>query len=136
MEKYKDIIYMKYTKSGARSQMSMHERAAQFSSFAALSGYEEAIEEEARLTDARILLGEDEKKEIGDQLRTLKDNIARMPRVKVVFFVMDERKSGGRYVTIEGKVKRVREYEQELVMENGETIAFQDLLYIQGEIFE
>ena len=136
MEKYKDIIYMKYTKSGARSQMSMHERAAQFSSFAALSGYEEAIEEEARLTDARILLGEDEKKEIGDQLRTLKDNIARMPRVKVAFFVMDERKSGGRYVTIEGKVKRVREYEQELVMENGETIAFQDLLYIQGEIFE
>ena len=136
MEKYRDIIYMKYTKSGARSQMSMHERAAQFSSFAALSGYEEAIEEEARLTDARILLSEDEKKEIGDQLRTLKDNIARMPRVKVVFFVMDERKSGGRYVTIEGKVKRVREYEQELVMENGETIAFQDLLYIQGEIFE
>lgn len=136
MEKYKDIIDLPYPKSNARPHMSMMDRAAQFSPFAALTGYEEAIEEEARLTDAKILLGEDEKKEIGEKLRVLSENISKTPEIRISYFVTDERKSGGRYLTMEGRVKKVRDFEQEILMETGEIIPFQDILWITGGLFD
>lgn len=130
MEKYLDIIGMKYTKSGARPHMSMRERAAQFSAFAALTGYEDAIEEEARLTDAKIALSEDEKNEIGEKLAHLNENISGHPEVRIVFFVPDALKSGGKYVTAEGNVKKIREFEGKILLSGGEEIAFDDILLI------
>lgn len=130
MEKYKDIIGMSYPFQKTRKSMTLHERAAQFSPFAALSGYDDQIEEAARLTDRKIVLCEDEKKEIGEKLLYLKENLASHPRVRIVFFVPDALKEGGRYVTAEGEVKKLREFERNVLLSGGEEIAFDEILYI------
>ena len=135
MERYKDIIHLQYPKSNAYPRRPMSERACQFSPFAALTGYDEAIEEEARLTDSRVLLSEDEKKELGEKLRFLKENIEKTPEVCVSFFVPDEKKRGGRYLIAKGKIRKIKDYEQELLMESGETIGFCDILYIDCDLF-
>lgn len=133
MGKYDDIYGLAYQKSKDRKQMTMQERAAQFSPFAALSGYEDAIEETARLTEVKIGLSEDEKREIGEKLSLIRDNLAHHPHVRIVFFVPDALKSGGRYVTAEGEVKKLREIENSILLSGGKEIRFEDILLIDIE---
>ncbi len=134
MGKYDDIINIEYPTAKTRKRMTMSDRAAQFSPFAALTGYDEAIEETARLTDPKTMLSEDEQNEIGEKLAYLKDNIARKPVARIVFFVPDGLKSGGRYVTTEGKVKKIREFEKKILLSGGEEIAFDDILFIESDM--
>lgn len=134
MGKYDDIIDIQYPTPNTRKRMTMPERAAQFSAFAALTGYDEAIDETARLTDPKTMLSEDEQIEIGEKLKYLKKKIAEKPLVRIVFFIPDALKSGGRYVTAEGEIRKIREFEKKILLSGGEEIAFDDILFIDTDI--
>ena len=107
--------------------------AAQFAPFAALTGYDEAVEETARLTDSKMELDEYQKAELNDKILFLNDNEAE--EVQITYFVPDKRKSGGAYITKKGIVLKVREYEKDVVMEDGTEIPIDDIIEIDGNQF-
>lgn len=118
--KYDDILHLSRPESPHRARMSMVDRGAQFSPFAALVGYDAAIAETARLTDFRIELTESAKQALSDQLRSLAESLRQQPQVSVLWFLPDERKSGGSYVRSRGTVKKVDAYREKLVLEEVE----------------
>ena len=61
----------------------MHDRAAQFSPFAALTGHEAAIKETARLTDDKQILSEDVIEKINGQLKIIAENIGAEQEITV-----------------------------------------------------
>ena len=128
---YDDIINLPLHVSKARQPMSMLERAAQFSPFAALTGYGDAIDETARLTDARIELSEEERAELDYKQQYLATLDA--PTVTVTYFVPDERKSGGAYVTHTGVLKRVDEVERMVVFKDGLRVPLDEVMDIKCE---
>ena len=101
----------------------MHDRAAQFSPFAALVGYDDAVAETARLTDSKVELTEDEMSELNANLNQLLDSLDEQPQISVTYFVPDEKKSGGKYVEKVGVVRIFDSYSQELVFTDGLRIA-------------
>ncbi len=107
--------------------MSMSDRAAQFSPFAALVGYGDAVAETARLTDSRIELTEDEINELNVSLNRLLDNLDEQPEIKVTYFVPDEKKSGGKYVDKVGVVRIYDSYANELVFTDGARVTVSDM---------
>ena len=110
----------------------MSDRAAQFSPFAALTGYGDAIDETARLTDARIELSEEERAELDYKQQHL--STLDSPMVTVTYFVPDSRKSGGAYVTHTGVLKRVDEIEREMVFGDGTRVEMDEVVGIECEI--
>ena len=111
--------------------MPMIARAAQFSPFAALTGYDAAIVETARLTDTKRELSEERKEAIGRQLLTLQARLKTDPQVSVTYFVPDSRKAGGAYKTVTGAAKKVDETLGNLEMRSGITIPFDDILRLE-----
>lgn len=132
---YDDIIDLPHHVSATRSRMSMIDRAAQFSPFAALTGYDAAIKETGRLADERIELSEESRAALDRKQQLLLDNLADRPEVSMTYFVPDERKSGGAYVTITGRVKKVDEYERLLILTDGTKIPLDEIQDLSGEIF-
>lgn len=135
MGNYDDIINQPHHVSKVHPQMSMVNRAAQFSPFAALSGYEDAIDETARLTDAEIELSEGTIQEINDRLSFLMEHLSEHVEVTILYFVPDEKKAGGRYATISGEIRKVRVFEQEIEMMDGTIIDVKRILSIDGSAF-
>lgn len=133
---YDDIIDLPHHVSATRPPMPLANRAAQFSPFAALSGYEAAIEETARLTDERIELAESRVAVLDMKLRVLAEMSSVHPEVAVTFFQPDEKKEGGMYVTSVGAVKKIDNYESAVVLMNDDRIAIADILEIEGALFE
>ena len=117
---YEDIIHLSRPVSEKRAKMSMVDRGAQFSPFAALVGYDAAIAETARLTDFRMELTEDARLELSACLRELAEAVGQGPQVSVLWFLPDERKSGGSYVRSRGRVRKVDAYREVLVLEEVE----------------
>lgn len=132
---YDDIINLPHHVSPTRPRMSMIDRAAQFSPFAALTGYDAAIKETGRLTDERIELSEESRAVLDRKQQLLLDNLADHPEVSVTYFVPDERKSGGAYVTATGQVKKVDEFERLLILTDGTKIPLDEIQDLTGEIF-
>lgn len=132
---YGDIINLPRHESATHSRMSKGNRAAQFSPFAALTGYNSAIKETARLTDMRIELGESEIEEVEMKLRIIADIIASHPKVSVTYFQPDERKNGGAYVTITDMVKNIDDVRRVIAFMEGKSIAIEDILDIECERF-
>ena len=130
MTEYDDIIDLPRPKS-KHEPMPMSDRAAQFSPFAALTGYGDAIDETARLTDARIELSEEERAELDYKQQYLATLDA--PIVTVTYFVPDERKSGGAYVTHTGVLKRVDEVERMVVFKGGLRVPLDEVMDIKCE---
>ena len=118
--KYDDIIHLSRPVSEKRAKMSMLDRGAQFSPFAALVGYDAAIAETARLTDFQLELTEGAKAALNEILQSLAETVRQKPKVSVLWFLPDERKSGGAYVRTRGRVKKVDAYREILVLENVE----------------
>ena len=117
---YSDIIDLPHPTSPKHPRMSMLNRAAQFAPFAALTGFGQAIDETARLTDRRIELGEAELAELNEKLSRL---MQRLPaEAEITYFVPDARKSGGRYVTERLPVRQIRPAEGVLALAGGRTI--------------
>lgn len=135
MNKYSDIMNIQYKKSVRRQRMTNIERAAQFSSFAALTGYEDAVEETARLTDRRYDLSDTAIENLDRKLRIINENIKNLPVVMITYFVPDERKEGGSYRTTKGTVKKIDDCMREVVMTSGEQIPIDEIAEIDGEIF-
>lgn len=134
MDDYKDIIDLPHKQSSTRPHMSNYDRAAQFSPFAALTGYDEAVTETARLTDKKIELDEETKSILNAKLQYAIDFNGDC-EITVTYFVPDSRKAGGAYVTYTGTLKKFDEYERKIVFEDKTSILVDDVLDIQGEIF-
>ena len=132
MSGYEDILHLSHHVSEKHPRMSMHNRAAQFSPFAALTGYDSAIRETARQTNRRMDLSEDEQAEVGERLRLLRDREGERPEAAFVVFVPDARKAGGEYVSLTARVKRVDELARRVILTDGREIAFGDILEIDA----
>ena len=127
MGNYEDIINLPHHTSSKRPRMSMIDRAAQFSPFAALTGYDAAIKETGRLTDERIELDEAELDVLNTKFQSLVDKLGEEPKVDVLYFLPDQRKSGGAYHTVSGVVKKLDLYERVLIMKDGPSIPMDDV---------
>lgn len=133
--RYDDIINLPHHVSNKHPHMAPIDRAAQFSPFAALTGHDEAIKETARLTDERMELDENRKELLDARLQLLREHLGEKPTVTFTFFEPDERKSGGAYVTVTGSVKKIEEYENKIVLEEGAAIFIDDIYAVEGELF-
>lgn len=132
---YDDIIHLPHHEPTTHPRMARENRAAQFSPFAALTGYEDAAREEARLTDEKAELSEDMKDELDAKFSLIQERIDEHSRISVTYFLPDERKAGGRYVTVSGLVKKIDEYERVIVMTDGMKIPIEDVRDIDGDMF-
>lgn len=116
--------------------MAICDRAAQFLPFAALTGYDAAVRETARLTAECIELDENSKMILDMKLRLLLDRLSERPEVAITHFEPDERKAGGAYVTIAGVIKKIDEYEHVIIMMDGAKISINHILEIESELFK
>ena len=128
--KYDDIIHLPHYESPRRAGMPMEDRAAQFSPFAALTGYEDVIEESGRLTQTAVELTESAIEQLNEKLHILAENSHMSPAVTVTYFQPDQRKEGGSYVTVTGFVKRIDTYEQMLRLTDGREIPLKAICHI------
>jgi len=115
--------------------MSLHDRAAQFAPFAALTGFGGTIAETGRLTEERIELDESAKEALNARLRMIQEHIAQRPEITFLRFVPDGRKAGGAYEKITGQVRRLDELERAVVLCSGEILPVEDILAIEGTLF-
>lgn len=123
---YDDIIDLSHPTSERHPRMPMANRAAQFSPFAALSGYDDAVKETARLTDGKIDLTEEEKSILDARLQRLTPG----ENAAITYFQPDARKQGGAYLTASGEVKRIDGAAREIVLTDGRRIPIDDILEV------
>ena len=134
--KYDDIIDLPHHVSYRHTRMSRIDRAAQFSPFAALTGYGDAVQETARLTEGQKELDETALAVLNEKLRLLSDVLADRPQVTITYFLPDERKAGGAYVSVSGTVRAVDEYAHTVTLEDQTVIPMGHIREIGGEMFE
>lgn len=134
-DQYDDIINLPHHVSKTRPQMSMVDRAAQFSPFAALTGYDAAIKETGRLTDEKVNLSEEEKEALDRKQQILMEWLSDHPALTITFFVPDEKKSGGAYMTKSGNLKKIDEFERVMLLTDGTKIPLDDVVEIESELF-
>lgn len=129
--RYDDIIHLPHHQSTERAHMSLHDRAAQFAPFAALSGHEEAIEETARLTDERIILDETAIEKINEKLCEISQHLSEKWNVSITYFRPDVRKKGGAYLTDVGTIKKIDKIERQVIMDSGMKIKMEQIVGIE-----
>ena len=134
-QKYGDILNMPHHVSATRPQMPMSDRAAQFSPFAALTGYDAAIKETGRLTDTKIELDDEELHSLNLKFQFLVEHLEDEPEVAVTYFKADERKTGGAYLEATGIVKKLDDFERLITMQDGTKIPMDDILTIESDAF-
>lgn len=125
---YEDILHLSHLTSQKHPRMSMADRAAQFSPFAALTGYDAAVKEAARLTDQRIELDEYEKAALDRQLQKILEHREENQEITVTFFRPDEKKDGGAYFSVTSEIRKIDEYEKLLIMQDGTQIPINDII--------
>ena len=134
--KYKDILNMKYRNPEIeRDFPDKILREAQFAPFAALTGYNDAIDEAARQTDRKIGLDEYEIERLNNKLKYLSES-SETDEVVITYYVPDKKKDGGAYVSKSGIVIKVREYERDIVTDDGTKIPIEDIYSISGKMFD
>lgn len=127
---YDDIINLPHHVSKKRPQMSMADRAAQFSPFAALVGYEDSIEETNRQVEQFVDLDENYLYELDEKLQFIQEHIARQPLVEITYFVPDEVKSGGAYKTVLGNVKKIDKDKRQMILADKQQIELRSIVSI------
>lgn len=135
-DNYKDIINLPHHTSKTRHRMSVYNRAAQFSPFAALTGYEEAVEETARYTGEKAELSEYQIAVINNKINVALEKKDLNPLLNITFFKPDTRKQGGEYIVISGVIKKVDEITHAVVLKNGFKIPVNLIYDIDGELFD
>lgn len=133
---FDDIINLPHHSSTKHPHMTTIDRAAQFSPFAALTGYDSAIKETARLTGERVKLDEYIKNALSDRLQMIADRMKEHPEIVITYFQPDAKKNGGAYVTAISPVKNIDKYEHVVAMTDGTVIPIDEILSIEGQIFE
>ncbi len=134
-ERYERILNMRKRASVKHPQMSLTDRAAQFAPFAALTGFEASVYEAARLTEKRLELDEYEIERLDAKLRLISESEGEL-RVSVTYFIKDERKNGGAYITRQGRASRIDEYERRLILEDGTVIPIEEIVNIEEIPYE
>lgn len=132
-EEYSDIFNHPHHISNKRPQMTRLSRAAQFSPFAALVGYDDLVAESARITDQKRELCDDDLALLNEELTYLQSHISEHPEITIFYFEPDMRKTGGAYREYSGKVKRIKEYEEVIEMNSGLIIPFSDIAFISRQ---
>ena len=132
--RYEDILYLPHHTSKTKPRMSVSDRAAQFSPFAALTGYEDAVKETARLTAEKIELDENEKAILDSKLQIIAASAERTA-VTITYFKPDAKKAGGAYVDHTGIVKKIDDIEQIILMTDKTMIPIDNILAIESDIF-
>lgn len=132
---YDDIIALPHHVSVTRAHMSISDRAAQFSPFAALTGYEAAIKETARLTEKRIELDESSRAVLDEKLNVIMEQIADHPKITITYFQPDAKKAGGSYIETVGQIRKIDEYTREIVMMDRSQIPLDEVIALDGELF-
>ncbi len=133
---YDDIIHLPRHVSKTHPHMAAIDRAAQFSPFAALTGYDAAIKETARLTDERVELDENSTNALSDRLQIIAERIAEQPEIAITYFQPDIMKSGGSYITATSAAKKIDEHKRIVIMTDGTTIPIDEIVGIEGSIFD
>ena len=134
-EKYNDIINLPHHKSKTRKQMSMIDRAAQFSPFAALTGHDDAISETGRIVYEKTDLDENAKSVLNEKLQMISDFIDDSPVITVTYYKPDSRKKGGVYVSYTGNVIKIDVNRRVLVFSNMSEIVIDDISEIESDVF-
>ena len=138
--KYDDIINLPHPVSTRHPQMSLTDRAAQFSPFAALTGHEAAIRETERLTDEWVELNEDRKELLDEQLQMIRESLTdgkgghNLPEIIFTYFQPDEKKRGGAYISVQGKVRKIDEYGHQVLLEDGTALDIEHIVGIEGAL--
>ncbi len=133
---YDDIIDLPRHISTTHPHMAAIDRAAQFSPFAALTGYDAAIKETARLTDERVELDESMKDALSNKLKIIADRLNEHPEIAITYFQPDGKKNGGTYVTAVSAAKKIDKYDRAVVMADDSVIPIDDIISIDGQIFQ
>lgn len=133
MDDFSSIMNLPHHVSQKRRQMTLEERAAQFSAFAALSGYDEEIDETARLTSPREAMSEDDIAELDVVFQQLLELEAEQPTITVTYYQSDERKEGGQYVVLSGAFRHFDATEKKLIFTDGTRIPIQNISAIINE---
>ena len=133
---YDDLLPLPHHVSATRPQMSMQERAAQFSPFAALAGFDSAIRETERLTSEQIEPGDQALAVLDRKFRILLERLEERPAIRFTYFVPDGKKSGVAYRTESGVIRKVDEAGRRILLESGTQIPLDCVLRIEGGIFE
>ena len=128
--KYDDIIGLEYKGPKRHPRMSIHERAAQFAPFAALTGYDDVIAETGRLTGSKIELDEEQRASLNAVLQTIRGRLLERPEVLLTYFRPDSRKAGGTYLRIKGHIRNIDEASRLVVLADGPSIPIDDLFSI------
>lgn len=132
-ENYADIMNLSRPVSKKHPPMSMHDRAAQFLPFAALTGYDAAVREKARLTDRRMDLDESQIETLDGRLQQIARHLtedAEASEVSITYFKPDEKKDGGSYLTVTGTIRKIDSFEQMILMKDGSRIPMTEILEI------
>lgn len=124
---YDDIIDLPHHVSATHPQMPMSDRAAQFSPFAALVGYDAAVRETGRLTEAKAEPDEEALRELDRRIRLLAERLGDEPEVDITYFLPDQRKAGGAYQSVRGVVKKIDDFRRIIVLRDGTSIPMDDV---------
>jgi len=127
---YDDIINLPHHVSKKHPQMSLEARSAQFAPFAALTGYDDMIDETARFTNSRKVLNEEQKTILDRKLKLIQEKIETKPEVTITYFVPDLIKDGGEYVSITGKVRKIDRYKHVIILEDKREIPIVEITEI------
>ncbi len=130
MNKYDDIINLPHHVSKTRNPMSLYNRAAQFAPFAALTGYDDAIEETARLTETKVELSDELKNDLNQKINFIKNNIKVHPEITIKYFVRDNKKSGGIYKSLTSIIKKVDDFNKCFIFADNTNVYFDDIISI------
>ena len=133
--KYDDMIGLGHHISKTHPPMARIKRAAQFASFDALTGFGAAIQEAGRETEEKLELSEDMIAMIDARLAVIEQHIKEQPNIAVTYFLPDDKKSGGRYVTVSGNVRMLDGIEHAIIMADRTKIPIEDVRYIEGDLF-
>ena len=130
IDKYENIINLPHHVSNKHERMSIEARAAQFAPFAALTGYGDEVKETERITVQKIELDEENKKILDNKIRKIISNKNKINMVSMVYFIKDEKKDGGEYVTVNASIKNIDKYRKLIILNNGKLIPIDDILSI------
>lgn len=133
---YDNIIGLPHHVSKKHPPMSPLNRAAQFSPFAALAGHGDAIRETERLTDSFVELDEDQKEQLNRRLRLIRERLDQNPECEITYFRPDEKKEGGAYVTLRGRIRKLDEYRRQILFADGRVLPIEQIFSIRGELFQ
>ncbi len=134
MDTYSDIINLSRPVS-KRPRMSLEQRSAQFAPFAALTGYEGQVKETARLTNKKIEINEELKEILNQKIQLIQKKIKEQPQIEITYFIPDSKKEGGKYETVTNSVKKIDTYKGEIILIDGTTIAIDEIIDINSEIY-